>query len=140
MLARLKPAASRKTLLLTAASFWTAVGTLLLARGIISLASAGEYILCLIAVCLGTVKGLLVFRRSAEKNVARIQGKSDDSCLGAVFSFTSWSLIIFMIVLGRLLRLSGLSPRLYSLILVAVGWGLLLGSRSIWLEWKKLHA
>ncbi|MFH1216607.1 MAG: hypothetical protein V1706_08905 [Pseudomonadota bacterium] len=138
MLSRLKPAASRKTLLFAAAFFWTLVGTVLLLRGAGALLSGRHYLLFCGAFLLGTVKGLLVFQKSAEKNIARILAKQEDSCLGAVFSFKAWGLILIMIFLGRFLRLSGFSPAIYSLIIVAVGWGLFLASLTIWQQWRKL--
>ena len=74
----------------------------------------------------------------ARKNVARIQEKEEGSCLGGIFSFKSWLLILVMIALGRLLRLSGVPLGLYGVVVVAVGWGLLLSSRVVWIEWKTL--
>ena len=139
MASGLKPAASRMTMLLIAALFWTVVGCGLMARGIVILSQDGHYLLMVVAVCLGTMKALLVFEKSARKNVARIQEKEEGSCLGGIFSFKSWLLILVMIALGRLLRLSGLHLGIYGVIVLAVGWGLFLASRVVWVEWHNLR-
>lgn len=88
------------------------------------------------AVVLGIIKGMLVLRRSAEKNIVRILDKEDGICLGAVFSFQTWGLILLMIIMGKLLRAGGF-PQLYGFIVSGVGVGLLLASRIIWQEWKR---
>lgn len=134
---RLKPSASRKTMLLIAALFWTVVGLGLMIRGGNILLAGEHYLLLVAAIVLGTVKAFLVFGRTARKNVARIQEKEDGDCLGGVFSFKSWLLIVVMILLGRLLRLSGLPLGIYGVVVLAVGWGLFLASRVMWLEWKR---
>ncbi|OKY76212.1 MAG: hypothetical protein BM485_02885 [Desulfobulbaceae bacterium DB1] len=139
MLSRFKPAASRKTLLFAAAFFWTLVGIVLLVRGAGVLLAGSHYLLFGAAFVLGTAKGLLVFQKSAEKNIARILARQEGSCLGAVFSFKAWALILVMIFLGRFLRLVGLSPAIYSLVLVAVGWGLILASLAVWRQWRTLE-
>lgn len=87
------------------------------------------------AIVLGIIKGMVVLRRSAEKNIARIIDKTDGICLGAVFSFQTWGLILLMIITGKLLRAGGF-PQLYGFIVSGVGLGLLLASRIIWQEWK----
>jgi hypothetical protein len=140
MFTQLKPAASRKTLLLAAAFFWTAIGMVLLARGSWFLVQGNKYALVALALGVGTVKGLLIFERSAKKNIARILVRTDDSCLGAVFSFKAWGVILVMILLGRFLRNYGGALHIYGFIIAAVGWGLLLASRVIWQAWSRQRA
>lgn len=138
---KFKPSASRSTMLLLAALFWTVVGLGLIIRGINTLMQGDHYFLLAAAFCLGTFKYFMVFSRTARKNVVRIQEKEDGDCLGGVFSFKSWLLIVVMILMGRLLRLSGLSLGIYGVIVLAVGWGLFLASRIMWLSWKEsLHS
>jgi hypothetical protein len=132
-----KPSASRTTMLLLAALFWTVVGFGLMIRGINTLMQGDHYFLLVAAFCLGTFKYFMVFSRTARKNVARIQEKEDGDCLGGVFSFKSWLLIVVMILMGRLLRLSGLSLGIYGVLVLAVGWGLFLASHIMWLSWKE---
>ncbi|MBC8317173.1 MAG: hypothetical protein H8E41_04650 [Desulfobulbaceae bacterium] len=137
MSSRFKPSASRKTMLLIAALFWTVVGFGLMIRGVGILLEGDYYILLAGAILLGTVKAVFIFERTVRKNVARIQEKEDGDCLGGVFSFKNWLLIVVMILMGRLLRLSGLPLGIYGVIVLAVGWGLFLASRIMWLEWKQ---
>ena len=132
-----KPSASRKTMLFLGALFWTVVGCGLMIRGINTLMQGEHYFLLVAALCLGTFKYFMVFSRTARKNVARIQEKEDGDCLGGVFSFKSWLLVVVMILMGRLLRLSGLSLGIYGVLVLAVGWGLFLASHIMWLSWKE---
>lgn len=138
MLAKLKPAVSRKTLLFTAAFFWTSIGCLLLYRGGKVLLHGDFYGTLTVALVFGSLKGRFVFERSAQKNIARILEKKDSICLGAVFSYKAWGLILLMIVLGRFLRSSSLPPQLYGFVIAAVGWGLLWSSLIFWREWKDI--
>jgi hypothetical protein len=140
VLAQFKPSATRKTLLLAAALFWTLVGAALLARGGRFLAAEGHYGLLALALAVGTAKGWLVFERSARKNISRILRRRDNSCLGAVFSFRGWGVILAMILLGRFLRVSVMAHHIYGFIITAVGWGLLVASRIIWAAWKRQQA
>ena len=135
VLNRFKPSASRKTLLLVGAFFWSVIGIFLLLRGALPLAAGDNYLLLGAALALGTVKGLLIFEKSAKKNIERILQRGDSSCLGGVFSYKSWGLILVMIFLGRFLRTSHLGHHIYVFIVSAVGWGLLLASRVIWQAW-----
>ena len=137
MLAQYKPSASRKTLLLAAALFWTLVGAMLLARGGRFLLEEGHYALLALALAVGTAKGWLIFARSARKNISRILRRRDNSCLGAVFSFRGWGVILAMILLGRFLRVSAIAHHIYGFVITAVGWGLLVASRIIWEAWRR---
>ncbi len=114
---------------------WTVIGVFLLLRGGRVLVLGNHYFMLAAAVVLGVIKGMLILRRSADKNIARILDKKDGVCLGAVFSFQTWGLILLMIIMGKLLRAGGF-PQLYGFIVSGVGMGLLLASRVIWQEWK----
>ncbi len=107
----------------------------MLLRGGRVLVLGNHYLMLAAAVVLGCIKGVLVLRRSAEKNIARILDKRDGICLGGVFSVQTWGLILLMVVMGKLLRAAGF-PQLYGFIVSGVGVGLLLASRIIWQEWK----
>lgn len=137
MLAKFKPSVSRKTLLLAGALFWSVVGLFLLVRGGRILAEGEHYVMLTAALAVGTAKGLLVFEKSARKNISRILLRGDSSCLGGVFSFKAWGVILVMIVLGRFLRTSHLAHHIYGLVITAVGWGLLVASRVIWQAWVR---
>ncbi len=135
VLRKFKPAVSRRTLLLTAALFWTAVGALLLFRGGWFLFMDQQYLVLAAGFVFGLVKGKMIFERTATKNITRIMDKQEGVCLGAVFSFKAWGLILLMIVMGRFLRTSDVSLLFYGFLVSAVGWGLLWSSRVFWLEW-----
>lgn len=130
----LKPGASRKTHFLTASLTWSTVGLLLIFRGLGMFASV-EWVLIVIAFVLGTVKALLILDRTAKKNISRILNFQEGSCLGGVYSWKMWLMIIGMIVAGRVLRVSGVAPDFVGVLYVAVGWALFLASRKLWQQY-----
>ena len=101
------------------------------------LAARGSLLAPLLAVVVGTVKSLLVLDRAARRNIDRVRSLPDRSCIGAVYSWRMWGLVLMMIVVGRLLRMSPVAPVLVGSLLLAVGWALLLSSRLIWVEWRR---
>lgn len=135
VLAKFKPATTRKTKLLFAAIFWALVGSILLLRGASLLVSGEHYLFLAGGLILGTVKATMVFERSARKNIKRILRQKEGTCLGAVFTFKAWGVVLAMILMGRFLRHLGLPVQVYGGVVVAVGWGLLWASRLIWQEW-----
>lgn len=137
MLTQFKPSVSRKTLLLAGALFWSVVGIFLLVRGGRLLAAGDHYVMLGLALAVGTAKGLLIFEKSARRNISRILLRGDNSCLGGVFSFKAWGVILAMIFLGRFLRTSHLAHHIYGFVITAVGWGLLVASRVIWQAWVR---
>jgi hypothetical protein len=137
VLAKFKPSVSRKTLLLVGALFWSVVGVFLLTRGGRFLVEGDHYVMLGAALAVGTAKGLLLFERNARKNIARILLRRDNSCLGGVFSFKAWGVILAMVLLGRFLRTSAIAHHVYGIVITAVGWGLLLASRVIWQAWVR---
>ena len=87
------------------------------------------------AVAAGSAKSLLVLDRTANRNVQRILAFEKPTCIGGVYSWKTWILVLCMIVGGRLLRQSSLPASLVGALYVAVGWALLLSSRIAWQEW-----
>ncbi len=135
---KFKPGAGQQTHLLAAALIWSLVGTGLLIFGIILLLGEYGYLLLASALLIGSLKGYFVLQRSAEKNISRIRGFTEKTCLGAVFSAKMWVLVLVMAGSGRWLRLSsGISPGLIGFLYTAVGWALLFSSRLFWREWHK---
>jgi len=134
-LARLKPGASTKTNLLVAALMWSFIGLYLMVRGYLLSESLSGLFLAL-ALVLGTRKAFWVIERAARKNIARIVARPDGMCLGGVYSWGMWGMVVCMMLGGRLLRNSSVPPLVLSVIYVAVGWALLLSSRLIWQEWN----
>jgi Flp pilus assembly protein TadB len=92
--------------------------------------------LLVISLCLGVGKSILILDRVAKKTVKRIEQRGEGRCLASFYSLRGWALVILMMVMGRILRGAGISYALLGVIYAAVGTGLLLSSRSMWLAWK----
>jgi TRAP-type C4-dicarboxylate transport system permease large subunit len=136
-LLRYKPGVSIKTHLFSAGLIWSLVGCGLLIFGLYFISLGGNYWYAVAGLILGTVKAIFVLDRAARKNVKRIEEFEDKVCLGSVYSWKTWLLVVAMILLGRFLRGSTLPREIIGLVYVAVGWALLLASRLMWLTWKR---
>lgn len=134
-LVRFKPVASVGTNLLVAALMWSFIGLYLMVRGYLLHPNLPVVFLAL-GVGLGTLKAFWVIERAARKNIVRIVARPDGMCLGGVYSWGMWGMVICMMLGGRLLRNSSVPPLVVSVIYIAVGWALLLSSRLIWQEWN----
>ncbi len=132
----IKPAVSSRNMMLVAALFWSGIGMLLMGRGW-CLAGRASFMPPLLAMGVGTIKALLVLDRAARRNIVRILSLPERSCVGAVYSWRMWGMVLLMMVLGRLLRMSPVAPVLVGGLLLAVGWALLLASRLIWQAWRR---
>ena len=130
----LKPGASIRTHLFTASLMWSFIGVYLMLRGYAVLA-AESGLLFLGALGAGALKSRLILDRAAGKNVARVRGKHDGSCLGGVYSWRMWGLVACMMLGGRVLRLHFGASLPVGALYVAVGFALLLSSRLIWRQW-----
>jgi hypothetical protein len=135
-----KPAVSSRNQLLLAAALWTIVGVMLLTFGTIWIFCRGDktisLFIFLVAVGLGLLKNSLVLDRTANSIAYRIVQRGEGRCVGSFFSLRTWALVGCMIVLGRLLRGMNVPLQFLGLLYAAVGIGLLISSRSIWLAWK----
>lgn len=138
-LKRFKPGVDKRVHLLLSAFLWTAVGIFLMLRGGQWLLAAGQIWLILPAVVLGSGKSLLILDRTARKSIHRILHFGDNTCLGAVYSFRTWLLVLAMIGLGIFLRQSALPRVLLGFIYIAIGWALFLSSRLAWRVWLQEH-
>jgi hypothetical protein len=136
-LVRYKPGASISTHLMLGALIWSIVGFFLMANGYFLASLADQSWLIFLGLALGTAKGLFVLDQVARKNIKRIQGFEPKACIGSVYSYKTWLLVMMMIVLGRTLRMTILPGEIVGVIYLAVGWGLMLSSRLMWLEWKR---
>jgi hypothetical protein len=139
---RYRPVSSRRTRLLAAALLWCAVGTGLGLVGLRWLWAAGRpgWIAwgLAAAVVVGWAKGRFLLGPRAEVNARRIVAGEDERCLGAVFPWSNWALVLVMIAGGMLLRRSPL-PRVWlGSIYVAVGIALWAGSLPSWRHWWRL--
>lgn len=140
ILDRLTPRVYPHTRLLTAALVWSAVGSLLTAKGLwISRHEPTHLLLAAIAVGsgMGLVKSRLVFDKVARKIVLNIDKKPRPVCLGGLFSVRNWALILVMSFFGRTLSALSMNTSLKAGIYVMVGSGLAFSSRLMWKAWTK---
>ena len=133
-----KPVASSRLQLLLAGATWSTVGIGLISVGTYWLVSSTSHIISLlvISLCLGFAKSFLILDRVANRIIKRIELRGEGRCLASFYSLRAWGIVILMMVMGRILRGAGIPYSLLGLIYLAVGTGLLLSSRSIWLAWK----
>ncbi|MFV0438759.1 MAG: hypothetical protein ACK5PS_15380 [Desulfopila sp.] len=136
-LARLKPGAPRSVHLLLAASLWTAIGLLLMTRGLVWLKSADLLYLALPAVLLGYLKSRFILDRTAVRSIERILHLRDGTCLGAVYSKMTWLLVAAMMGMGILLRRSSFPRPILAVAYIMVGWALFWSSRKGWRAWRR---
>ncbi|NNK96418.1 MAG: hypothetical protein HKP41_18880 [Desulfobacterales bacterium] len=138
---RFKPGVDRRVHVFCAAGLWTAIGLILIMRGILLLQAADYLSLGLVGILFGTIKSLLVLDRSARQGIDRIRRFADNTCIGAVYSWKTWLLVFAMLSLGFILRAIKPSPLLFGPLVIAIGWGLIFSSRhawQAWMNWKKL--
>ena len=133
---RLKLNASRSVHLFVAAILWTVVGVSLISRGIVWLNGVESLWIVIPALIVGTVKSLFMLDKSAKKSVDRIIATRDGRCLGGVYSFKTWLLVLVMMAAGCLMRNSSLPKEFLGLFYVSIGWGLLFSSRNAWIAWR----
>ena len=136
-LLRYKPGASISTHLMLAALIWSVVGFFLMVNGFLLVSLADRSWLIFLGLALGTAKGFFILDRVARKNIRRIHGFERKICIGSVYSYKTWLLVVMMIVVGRTLRLTVLPGEVIGVIYLAVGCGLMLSSRLMWLEWRR---
>jgi hypothetical protein len=140
LLARLKPAASRRVRLGLAAATWTAVGLGLLIAGVHFFVASQRPLhpaFLAAAAAVGLIKALLVLRPAAHRVIGRIQASGDDRCIGGFFSWQTWIVVAVMIAAGVLFRNSHLSRAVVGLVYVAVGVALLSASALPWRAWYR---
>lgn len=140
-LRRFKPAVRPATLLLASAALWSGIGLLLLGKGGYRLGVMPEQGLWLLplAILAGTLKSYLILDVAARHGIARLSRFSDATCLGAVYSWKTWILVLCMMALGGILQSSSFPPQLLTLFSLTIGWALLFSSRFAWSAWRKGH-
>lgn len=132
MFRKFKPGVSLRTHHIVAASIWSGVGLMLLVRGGSYLFEAGSQWVLVLAVVVGTFKSLFILDKSARKNLKRLSIKKDGACLGGVYSINMWLMILAMMIMGKLLRNSGLPDVFIGGLYAAIGWALFFSSRLLW--------
>lgn len=138
-LSRFKPGAKRTTHLFLSAMLWSVIGILLLTKGSYRIVQVPEHqiVVIITALIVGTLKSILILDRSARKSIVRILEFEDGTCLGAVYSFKTWLLVVIMMGVGILLRNSSLSLSLLCFVYFTIGWALLFSSRLAWIVWMR---
>lgn len=133
-----KPVASSRLQLLLAGGTWSIVGLGLIGVGTYWVVSTSDYVIGLLAIslCLGFGKSFLILDRVADRIIKRIEQRGEGRCVASFYSLRVWAIVICMMAMGRILRGVGISYYFLGLIYAAVGAGLLMSSRSIWLAWK----
>jgi len=130
-----KPGAPRSVHLFAAPFLWTVIGAFLMTRGWGWLDPGQGKLLFLAALLLGTLKSLFILDKIARRSLARIIGFDDNTCLGAVYSWKSWLLVLLMMGAGMALRRFTQPGPYIATLYAAVGWALCLSSRLGWREW-----
>ena len=132
---KFKPGASPKTHLFCASALWTVIGLFLIYRGISYLYPDYLLPLSILGIILGSLKSYLVLNKAASRGVERIKRFGDNTCIGAVYSWRTWLLVLGMMLLGVMLRMSPIPPAIIGTVCIAIGWALLFSSRYPWQQW-----
>ena len=135
-LLRFKPGVKRKVHLVVAALLWTFMGVFLFYRGMGYIQKGHlSYLIIILAIVLGSLKSCLILDRAARRSSQRILLLNDGTCLGAVYSWKTWSLVLCMALMGILLRMSSLPSSYLALFCCTIGWSLFCSSRHGWSAW-----
>ena len=137
-----KPTARPRTQVLMAQLLWTLVGLGLCAAGltwILQWAGPVGLLYALPCVLVGLLKALLTLDAVARRTLGRIDARGDARCALGFLSTKAWLLVVGMMLLSRLLRASPLPRADLGFVYVAVGSGLLMASRALWLRWWGLR-
>lgn len=129
------PLVRPELLFLLAPLLWSGAGLKLLLRGSGAVDWLLHPFLFCCALLVGLVKGRLLLDRLARKNVKRLNAYSQPVFLGRVFPVKTWVVIAAMILLGRLLRYSSLTPEIKGTVSLAVAVALLWTGRLYWQAW-----
>ena len=132
---KVKPGASRTVHLFVAALLWTVIGLVLMIRGWGWIGPGAARLLVVLALALGTVKSLFILDKSANRCMRRIRDFDDNTCLGAVYSWKTWLLVLLMMTFGITMRTITDPGRIIGTLYVAIGWALLFSSRRGWITW-----
>jgi len=132
-----KPGAPRSVHLFAAPFLWTIIGAFLMARGWEWLKPGWGKLPFLAAILLGTLKSLFILDKIAQRSLRRIVNFQDNTCLGAVYSWKTWLLVLLMMATGIVLRRFTQPGPYIATLYAAVGWALCLSSRLGWRKWRQ---
>lgn len=133
-----KPGVPRSVHLFAAPFLWTIIGGYLMLRGWGWLEPGSGRLLMLVAVVIGTLKSLLILDKVANRTIQRIVFFQDSTCLGAVYSWKTWILVVLMMATGFTLRRVVQPGPWIGTLYCAVGWALCYSSRIGWRQWFRL--
>jgi hypothetical protein len=131
----LKPGVSRGVHLFLAPMLWSGIGIMLMVRGWGWIGSGRARMLVLLALIIGTAKSIFVLDKASRKLTARIHAFGDSTCLGAVYSWKTWLLVLVMMGSGIAMRRLTQPGNVIGTLYVAIGWALLFSSRKGWRTW-----
>jgi len=129
------PRVSKTVHLFIAPFIWTVIGAVLMIRGAGWAEARTSGWLVLVALAAGTAKAVFVLDKAAAKNTRRILGFSKKKCLGAVYSWKTWLLVIVMMGSGIAMRKLTHPGMIIGTLYMAIGWALFLSSRKGWRLW-----
>ena len=130
---RFKPGVAPPVHLFCAALLWSGAGVFLLVRGIVLLTAGDSLWLVGAGVLLGFAKSYIVLDRSARRVIIRIRQFGDHTCIGAVYSWKTWLLVLAMVAFGIVIRQVGDGWSVpIGTACVAIGSGLIYSSRLAW--------
>lgn len=130
-----KPGVPRVVHLFAAPLLWTVIGLFLMIRGWGWLDPGRGKLLVLAAGVLGTLKSFFILDKVARRSLDRIVRFKDGTCLGAVYSWKTWLLVLLMMTAGIALRTITQPGPFIGTLYCAIGWALCLSSRLGWQEW-----
>jgi len=140
MLRKLYPKVKRRLLYLLAGSMWTIVGLMLIITACSWLLPLPSYKAIFLAL-IGAVSGVNLarpgFQKLVSKNISRINTKPESACIFGFQSVKSYFLILFMILLGFILRHSVFPKPFLAIIYLTIGLGLFLSSFKYYLNFNK---
>lgn len=131
----LKPGVGRSVHLFISPLLWTVIGFVLMFRGWGWIGSGAARLLVVLALALGTVKSLFILDKTAGRCMDRIRAFDDHTCLGAVYSWKTWLLVLLMMTFGITMRRLTHPGNIVGTLYMAIGWALLFSSRRGWLGW-----
>jgi hypothetical protein len=137
-----KPTARPRTQVLMAQLIWTLVGLGLLGVGLYWILQRFGWPGVLYAapfVAVGLFKAVFALDKVARRTLGRIDARGASRCALGFLSAKSWLLVLGMMIFGRLLRASSLPHAHIGFLYLAVGTGLLVGSRTLWRHWWMLR-
>jgi cytochrome b len=131
----LKPGVSKGVHLFIAPMLWSVIGVVLMFRGWGWIGSGRARLLVLVALALGTAKSLFVLDKTSRRLMTRIHTFEGATCLGAVYSWKTWLLVLLMMGSGIALRRFTDPGMVIGTIYMAIGWALFFSSRRGWQGW-----